>query len=155
YAPIHGDGLLAGKMNYLIGNNPSEWRTDQPVYSKVQVDDVYPGVNLIYYGNQRQLEYDFVIAPHARPESIVLRFDGADKVQIDKAGELVLSLGADEIRFHRPVIYQEERGERRSISGGYRLEDTQTVTFSVGEYDHDLPLIIDPILAYSGYFGGN
>jgi len=155
YAPIHGDGLLSGKMNFLIGNDPSQWRTELPVFSRVQVDEVYPGVNLIYYGNQQQLEYDFVVAPHARPESIALHFDGVDKIEIDKDGELVLSLGSDEIRFHRPIFYQEVRGARQPISGGYQFEDARTVTFSVGQYDHNLPLIIDPVLAYSGYFGGN
>jgi Beta-propeller repeat len=154
YAPMHGDGLLSGKMNYLIGNDPSQWRTGLPVFSKVQVDDIYPGVNLIYYGNQNQLEYDFVIAPHARPDSIALHFDGADNIEVNKEGELVLSLGSDEIRFHRPAIYQEVRGARQPISGGYQFEDARTVTFSVGQYDHNLPLIIDPVLAYSGYFGG-
>jgi hypothetical protein len=155
FAPMHGDGMLPGKMNYLIGNDPSQWRTDLPVFSRVQIDDVYLGINLIYYGNQQQLEYDFVVAPRARPESIALHFEGADKVEIDKEGELVLSLGADEIRFHRPLIYQEAHGVRRPISGGYQFEDPRTVTFSIGQYDHELPLIIDPILAYSGYFGGN
>jgi hypothetical protein len=155
YASLHGDGSLSAKMNYLIGNDPSQWRTDLPVYSKVQVDDVYPGINLIYYGNQHQLEYDFVIAPHASPESIALRFDGVDKIDINKEGELVLSLEGNEICFHRPVIYQEVNGGRRSISGGYRIEDASTVTFSIGQYDRNLPLVIDPILAYSGYFGGN
>ena len=155
YATIHGDGILAGKINYLIGNNPSEWRTDLPIFSKVQVDDVYPGINLIYYGNQHQLEYDFVVAPHARPESIALHFDGVDTFEINNSGELVVSFDGNEIRFHRPVIYQEVRGGRQPISGGYRFADARTVTFSVGQYDHNLPLVIDPILAYSGYFGGN
>jgi hypothetical protein len=155
YAPIHADGLLSGKMNYLLGNDPSQWRTDLPLYSKVQVDDVYPGINLIYYGNQDQLEYDFVVAPRARPEYIALQFEGADKIEINKDGELVLSFEGNEIRFHRPDIYQEVNGVSRPISGGYQFENSRTVSFSVGNYDHDLPLIIDPILAYSGYFGGN
>jgi hypothetical protein len=101
------------------------------------------------------LEYDFVVAPRARPENIALQFEGADKIEINKDGELVLSFEGNEIRFHRPVIYQEVNGARRPITGGYQFEDSRTVSFSVGNYDHDLPLIIDPILAYSGYFGGN
>lgn len=155
YASIHGDGVLSGKMNYLVGNDSSQWRTDLPVFSKVQVDGVYPGVDLVYYGNQHQLEYDFVVAPRARPESIVLQLDGVDKIEINKDGELVLLLGADEVRFHRPILYQDARGMRQPITGGYRFENDRTVTFSVGDYDHDLPLIIDPVLSYSGYFGGN
>lgn len=155
FAPIRGDRQLSGKMNYLVGNDPAQWRTDLPVYSRVQVEDVYPGVNLIYYGNQQQLEYDFVIAPHARSDDISLHFDGAEKIEINKAGELVLSFGADEIRFHQPLLYQEVNGARQSVEGGYRLEDASTVVFSVGKYNHELPLVIDPVLAYSGYFGGN
>jgi hypothetical protein len=155
YAPIHGDGLLSGKMNYLIGSDSSQWRRDLPVFSKVQIDDVYPGINLIYYGNQQHLEYDFILAPRVRPENIEIHFDGAEKIEINKEGELVLSFGADEIRFHHPVIYQEVNGTRRSIDGGYRFEGANTVTFSVGTYDRELPLVIDPVLAYSGYFGGN
>jgi hypothetical protein len=155
YALLRGDGALSGKINYLTGNDSSQWRTDLPLYSKVQVDGVYPGVNLIYYGNQHQLEYDFVVAPYANPESIALRFEGADKIEINKDGELVLSLGSNEITFHRPVLYQEVRGERRPVTGGYQFEDAHTVTFSVGHYDHSLPLVIDPVLSYSTYFGGN
>ena len=155
YASIHGDGILSGKINYLIGNDPSQWRTDLSVFSRVQIEDVYPGINLIYYGSQDQLEYDFVIAPHAKPQSIALHFDEVDKIEINSDGELVLSLGADEIRFHRPVLYQDVRGARQPISGGYQFEDARTISFSVGNYDHDLPLIIDPVLTYSTYFGGN
>jgi len=155
YAPIQGNGILQGKMNYLIGNDPAQWRTALPLYSKVQVDDVYPGINLIYYGNHDQLEYDFIIAPLAKPENIALHFEGVDKIEINKDGELVLSLDENEIRFHRPVIYQEVNGARRPVSGGYQLESARTVSFLLGQYDHNLPLIIDPILAYSGYFGGN
>ena len=155
YAAIHADGLLPGKMNYLLGNDASQWRTKLSLYSKVQVDEVYPGINLIYYGNQDQLEYDFIIAPRARPENIALHFEGVDKIEINKDGDLVLSLEENEIRFHRPVIYQEVNGARLPISGGYQLENARTVSFSVGKYNRNIPLIIDPILAYSGYFGGN
>src|ERR1043165_8736261 len=155
YAPIRGDAPLPGKINYLVGCDSSQWRTALPMFSNVRVDDVYPGINLIYYGNQQQLEYDFVIAPYADPGSIALRFEGADKIEIDKDGELVLAIGSSEMRFHRPVLYQELRGERQPIAGGYHFEDAQTVTFSVNNYDHTLPLIIDPVLSYSTYFGGN
>lgn len=155
YARIRGDGPLGGKMNYLIGSDSAEWRTALPVFSKVQLEDVYPGINLIYYGNQHQLEYDFVIAPHADPENIALHFDGVDKIEINRDGELVLTLAAEEIRFHRPVLYQEVRGARQSINGAYQFKDARTVAFSVGQYDQDLPLIIDPVLSYSTYFGGN
>lgn len=154
-AAIHGEGILPGKMNYFIGNDPAKWRTALPLFSKVQLDEIYPGINLSYYGNQRQLEYDFVVAPGADPENITLHFDGVDKVEINKEGELALALGDDEIRFHRPILYQDVRGMRHSVAGSYKLKDARTAVFDIGEYDRHAPLVIDPVLSYSTYFGGN
>ena len=155
-AQISGAEELAGKINYLIGNDAAGWQTGVATFARVRVADVYPGVNLIYYGNQRQLEYDFTIAPGADPGVIAIRFDGADKISISPAGELVLNLGDSEIR-------QPEAGHLsnwsaahdKEISGGYKILDAHTVAFAVGDYDHSLPLVIDPILSYSTYFGGS
>ncbi len=154
-AEIHGEGALGGKMNYFIGNDPVQWRRGLPIFSKVQLDEVYPGISLCYYGNQHQLEYDFVVAPGADPENIALHFDGVDNVEINKSGELVLVLGDDEIRFHHPVLYQELRGMRQPVVGSYKLKDAQTAVFEIGRYDRKAPLVIDPVLSYSTYFGGN
>ena len=145
---------MSGKINYLIGNEPAGWQTGVATFAKVRVADIYPGVNLTYYGNQRQLEYDFTVAPGADPGVIAIRFDGADKISISPAGELVLNLGDSEIRQPKPVIYQTANGARQEISGGYKILDAHTVAFAVGDYDHSLPLVIDPILSYSTYFGG-
>ena len=143
-AQISGAEELSGKINYLIGNQPAHWQTGVTAFARVDVGQLYSGVNLTYYGNQRQLEYDFAI-----------RFDGADKVSISNAGELVLNLGDSEIRQPKPVIYQTANGARREISGGYRILDAHTAAFTVGDYDHSLPLVIDPVLSYSTYFGGS
>jgi hypothetical protein len=98
---------LPGKSNYFIGNDPKKWRTGVPTYAKVKYQSVYPGVDLVYYGNQRQLEYDFVVAPGADAKAIRLKFDGAEKLSVDGAtGDLVLKAGGGEVRFRKPTVYQ-------------------------------------------------
>ncbi len=154
-AMIQGVAELPGKVNYLLGNEPARWRTGVATYAHVRVEGLYPGVDLEYYGNQRQLEYDFAIAPGVDPAAIAIHFAGVDKVAIDASGELVLSLGEGEVRQHPPVIYQVVNGARQQIAGGYRLREGATVAFSVGQYDSRLPLVIDPVFSYSTYFGGN
>ena len=147
---------LPGKANYFIGRDPSKWRRDVPTYGKVHYQNVYPGIDLVYYGNQRQLEYDFVLAPGADPNKIVLGFKGADKLEIDAEGSLVLHASGGDIRQHKPVIYQDIDGVRRDIAGGYVRKDAKRVGFQVAAYDASRPLIIDPVvLSYSTYLGGN
>ena len=112
---------LLGKSNYFIGNDPSKWRTDVPTYAKVQYQDVYPGVDLVYYGNQRQLEYDLVVAPGADPEAIQLAFEGNENLEIDAEGDLVLDSAGGQVRLHKPLVYQQVDGVRREIVGAYVL----------------------------------
>ncbi|MGH7975433.1 MAG: SBBP repeat-containing protein, partial [Limisphaerales bacterium] len=154
-AQICGDAGLSGKINYLVGNNPAQWRSDIPTFAKVGVKEIYPSINVVYYGNQQQLEYDFTIAPGANPNAIAIRFDGAKKISVNAQGELILALRDGEIRQPKSVIYQMVGGARKAISGGYKILDAHTVAFSIGQYDRALPLVIDPILSYSTYFGGN
>jgi hypothetical protein len=153
-ARIHGDGELSGKINYLVGNNPAQWRSGVPTFAKVRVEGIYPGINLVYYGNQQQLEYDFNLASGVNPDTIAIRFQGADKVSVNAQGELVLTLGSDEIRQPKPVIYQTVGDLRKEIAGGYKVLDAHTIAFAVGRHDPALPLVIDPVLSYSTYFGG-
>lgn len=153
-AQIQGDGEIPGKINYFTGNDPAQWRSGIPTFARVRVGEIYPGINLVYYGNQKRLEYDFTIAPGANPDSILIRFDGADKISVNAQGELVLKLGDGEIRQPKPLIYQTVGGAQKEISGGYKILDARTVAFAVGRYDRALPLVIDPILGYSTYFGG-
>ena len=145
---------LPGKANYFLGNDPAAWRAGVPLFGRVQVHDVYPGIELTYYGNERQLEYDFVVQPGARPDRISIRVEGADQVRVDAAGNLVLKIGEDEVRQHKPLIYQRVRGVKKEVPGGYRLTGETTVGFQVGAYDSDLPLVIDPTLSFSTYLGG-
>jgi hypothetical protein len=153
-AQIHGDAELPGRVNYLVGD-PAQWHSDVPTFARVKVSEIYPGVDAIYYGNQRQLEYDLTVAPGADPKVIAIRFDGLEKISIGADGELILTLPGGEIRQPRPVIYQTTDGARKAISGGYKILDAHTVAFAIGSYKHRLPLVIDPVLGYSTYFGGN
>ena len=114
---------LPGNSNYFMGSDPSQWHAAIPSYKKVEYKDIYPGIHLIYYGNQRQLEYDFVVAPGADPELINLSFEGCEKVRISEEGDLVIGIaGGGEISFHKPHIYQEVKGIKRPIAGNYRLQ---------------------------------
>src|SRR3989475_8604880 len=151
---VAGVGELPGKSSYFVGNDPKKWRANVPTYAKVEYRDVYPGVNLVYYGNQRQLEYDFVVSPGADPKAIPLAFDGVDGVAIDGLGDLVLRADGGEVRLRKPVVYQEQRGQRAVIPTRYVLKAERQVAFEVGAYDAMKPLIIDPVLAYSTYLGG-
>ncbi|HAZ49458.1 MAG TPA: hypothetical protein DDW76_25145 [Cyanobacteria bacterium UBA11369] len=146
---------LSTKSNYLKGNDPNHQLMGISNYAKVKYENIYSGIDVIYYGNQQQLEYDFVVAPGADPNAIALNFQGADKVEIDAQGDLVLQTAGGEVRFHKPVIYQEVSGERQEVSGDYVLKDNQQVGFQIGNYDASKPLIIDPVLSYSTYLGGS
>jgi hypothetical protein len=150
-----GTDALPGKSNYFVGNDPSKWRTDVPTYAKVKYRGVYPGIDLVYYGNQRLLEYDFLVAPGADPGAIELRFQGAKKLRVNDDGALVLDVGAGEVIEHAPAVYQEISGERRTVEGKYVLRGKGRVGFSVAEYDRTQPLVIDPTLVYSTFLGGS
>jgi hypothetical protein len=161
---------LPGKSNYFIGNDPAKWRTNVPTYAKVRYENVYSGIDLVYYGNQRQLEYDFVVAPGADPRAIRLAIqsrdrEGAVPLRIDGQGDLVLEAEGSELRLHQPVIYQEISGARQSVGGNFVIqggpsdasaqEGGRQVGFEVARYDASKPLIIDPVLSYSTYLGGS
>jgi fibronectin type 3 domain-containing protein len=152
---IAGIEELPGKSNYFIGKDPQNWHTDVPNYARVQYQSVYPGVDLVYYGNQMQLEYDFVIHPGTSPSIVKLGFQNADKLEIDKEGNLLLHTASGIIRHQKPVIYQEEKGSRQDIDGNYVLRGNSEVGFEVGAYDAGKLLVIDPVLIYSTYLGGS
>ena len=150
---IAGAGLLPGRAHYIKGD-ASQWRTGIRRYAEVRYESVYPGIDLVYRGHQRALEYDFVGAPGADMRAIHLAFTGAERVRLEDSGDLVVAIGDVELRHRKPVIYQDVRGVRRLISGGYRLESGGRVGFDVGEYDRRHPLVIDPVVVYSSYLGG-
>ena len=146
---------LPGRVNYFLSNDPKQWHTNVPTYGRVKYEAVYPGIDLIFYGNQRELEYDFVVAPRADPARIRLRFEGAERVDLDAAGDLLLKTAACEIRQRKPRLYQEETGGgRQEIGGSYVVHSHGEVGFAVGQYDAGRGLVIDPVLSYSTYVGG-
>ena len=146
---------LPGITNYLVGNDPRLWRTGIHGYRKVEYRDVYPGVNVIYYGNHRQLEYDFVVAPGGRAGDIAIAFDGARHVAIDGGGGLAIDTGRGNLHQPAPVMYQDVDGARQTVDGGFVIDKAGRVRFRVGRYDHGLPLVIDPVLTYATYLGGS
>ena len=124
-------------------------------YSRVLYSDVYHGVDLLFYGNERRLEYDFTVAPGGDPREIRLRFDGADGAELSTEGALILRTPAGNVRHDPPVAYQESNGSRLRVPAGFKRLDDGTIGFEVGEYDRLQPLVIDPVLVFSTYLGGN
>jgi hypothetical protein len=153
-ARITGEKPSQTSTNYFIGNDPKQWRTGVANFAQVRYSSVYPGVDLVYHGNQRQLEYDFVVAPNASAKPIRLAFDGIDAMRIGGDGELILQTAHGDLVQPRPIVYQERNGQRRMVSGRYALLGKNEVGFVLGRYDHARPLVIDPVLVYSTFFGG-
>jgi hypothetical protein len=155
----HATGLhrLPGVSNYFIGNDPSQWHTNIPTYKEAQFENIRPGVTLVYYGNQNQLEYDFVLSPGVNPHSLGLIFEGSDAA-IDSQGDLVFSSTDGQVTFRRPVAYQRDKSnpaKKHFLTASYVLRGHNRVGFGVSDYDPRAPLVIDPYLYYSTYLGGN
>jgi hypothetical protein len=153
-ARIEGSKPQPGRSHYLQGNDDRQWRRDVERFEQVRYSGVYDGVDLVYYGNQKELEYDFVVAPGADAAQINLAFQGPRTLRIDEAGNLVLATALGELVQRKPVAYQEIDGQRRLVDARYRL-DGDRVTFALGDYDRDQALVIDPVLAYSTMLGGS
>jgi hypothetical protein len=152
---IVGMAELPGKANYLRGRDRSGWRTGIRTYAKVKYSNLYPGIDLVYYGNQSRLEYDFIVAPGANANAIRVALKGADGVVVGEGGELVLRVGDRTVTQLPPRVYQEVDGERREISGGYVLVADRELAFRLGAYDRRNRLVIDPVLEFSTYLGGS
>jgi hypothetical protein len=150
-----GTQPLEGKINRLLGSQPIQWQTGVPTFGQVLQEGVYPGVDVVFYGNQKTLEYDFHLAAGAKVADIALHFAGAKTLSTNPQGDLVIKINGGEIVQHAPVAYQTIDGIRREVVSRYRILDQQTVGFSVGRYDAAQPLVIDPVLSYSTFFGGN
>ena len=177
-AAVVGEDPLPGRVNYFLGNDPAQWHTNIATYAKVEYQQVYPGINLDYYGSGQGLEYDFVVAPGADPGQIRLGFVGADGVAVNAQGDLVVHAAGQDIVQHKPVVYQQVNGNRQEIASVFVVQDkssgdtlapreipvltqpgspaeTQEVGFRLGIYDASQPLVIDPVLSYSTYLGGS
>ncbi|TLY39787.1 MAG: hypothetical protein E6K61_08810, partial [Nitrospirae bacterium] len=166
-APLSGLDALPGTVNYFVGHDPAKWQTHVPTFAKVKQSQVYPGVDLVYYGNQRQVEFDFLVTPGTDPTAIRLSFQGADELKVDEQGNLLLRVNGGEVRLATPHVYQEVQGKQQRVAARYIVEESQNreprtansapvrVGFQVAAYDQSRPLVIDPTLVYSTYLGGS
>lgn len=152
-AVISSEQPLPGNANYLIGNDPTQWKSGVSVYGQVRYQNVYPGVDLIFHGSQSQLEHDFIVSPHADTQKIQMLIDGAESVELDPSGDLVFEVRGRTGELLKPVAYQEIGGIRQGVTCRYRLAGHR-VSLELGSYDKSQTLIIDPVLSYSTYFGG-
>ena len=153
-ATASGERRLPGRANFFVGDR-ADWRSDIPTFAAVRYDEVYRGVDLVYYGtDQRHLEYDFVVAPNGDPGAIRLAFDGADRVELTRGGDLVLHAGDSSVTVATPVSYQTIDGARVAVDSSYVLDGAGNVRFHLGAYDASQPLVIDPVISYATYLGG-
>ncbi len=148
-----------GKVNYFIGKDPEKWRTNVPTYKAVLYKEVYPGIDIKFYGNNRQMEYDIIVKPGADPNKVKFSYDGIKDLKITEDGELEIALNEGEIIQKKPYIYQEIDGKKVEVEGRFKYLKSSaaqfTYSFEVASYDTVHPLIIDPTLVYSTYLGGS
>jgi hypothetical protein len=149
-----GQDELPGKSNYFIGNDPKKWHTNVPQFTKIRYESVYPGVDLVYYGHQRELEYDFVLQSGADPQAIRLGIEGARRLRLER-GDLVLTTADGDVYLPSPHIYQEVHGTRSEVRGGYVILGKGEVGFKVAMFDRSKALVIDPVLSYATFLGGS
>lgn len=149
-----GAERLPGHSNYFIGNDPSRWLRNIPQFARVQYREVYPGIDLAFYGNQNQLEYDFEVSPESDANQIELNFRGAEEVSVAQNGDLVLAIDSRELRFAAPHIYQKFAAGTQTIAGSFVMRGKNTAGFELGPYDHSRALVIDPVLAFASFLGG-
>jgi uncharacterized repeat protein (TIGR01451 family) len=152
-AEVSGSDKLRGTSNYFLGNDPKQWRRGIPQFAAVQYKSVYPGIDLVFYGSQGHLEYDFKVAPGASPSQAEMQFDGATKLEL-RGGDLILRGTGANVRLQAPHIYQSVAGQRQDVEGRFVLRAANRVGFEVGAYDRARELVIDPTVNYSTYFGG-
>lgn len=144
---------LPGKSNYFLGNDRAQWHSNIPQFARVRYENVYPGINLVFYGNQGHLEYDFQVAPGADPSRAELEFNGATAAS-QKDGSILIKHGGSAMRLEAPRVYQEISGRRQPVEGRFVLRGAHRAGFAIGAYDRSRELVIDPVLSFSTYFGG-
>jgi hypothetical protein len=152
---MQGLEQLDRKTNYFRGNDPKKWLANVPSYERVEYRGIYPGIDLAFYGNQRRLEYDYVVSPGADPQKIAFRLKGSDRIRMDARGNLVVTIPSGDVTLEKPVVYQMKNGERTDVDGAYLLGKDGEVQFAISEYDRTQSLVIDPVLDYSTYLGGS
>src|SRR5437868_2251203 len=152
---VSGSNQLPGKSSYFIGNDSTKWLRDIPQFARVRYRNVYPGIDLVYYGHQGELEYDFEVAPGADPKDIALNFDGQGAPKLEPNGDLILGAGSGEVRLKAPRVYQTSEDTQEPVAGHFAVRQDGKVGFELGAYDRSRALIIDPVLTYSTYLGGS
>lgn len=150
-AEVVAENPLPGRINYLIGSDPSRWHTNLPTYAQVRYRGLFPGVDAVFYGKEGEIEYDLVLAPGVDPAKISFALEGARSFRIADNGDLVLRLQNAEVRQRKPIVYQENNGLRRLLSASYVINRDRTVSYEIAGYNRKLPLVIDPTLAYSTF----
>jgi hypothetical protein len=151
---LEGLEMQAGRSNYLVGNNPARWQQNVPLYGRVKYRDVYPGIDAIYYGNQNQLETDYIVSPGSDPQRIMLQISGGKAVGLNAQGDLLVANAAGDLILRRPNVYQEIDGKRREIAANYVERSPGLVGVEIAAYDSTKPLVVDPVIVYSTYLGG-
>ncbi len=153
-ARLHPEDKLPGIASHFNGTDRSQWRTNLPTYRTVRAESVYPGIDLVFHGAAKLLEYDFVVAPGANPRDIRLRFSGLNSLRKDAQGNLILATPLGEMTQHKPRVYQTIAGMQSDVPGSFVIGSRNEVSFRIGTYDRRAPLVIDPTLIYSSFLGG-
>lgn len=151
---VRGLDILPGRTSYWLGNDPSKWQNGVERYAKVKFGQVYPGIDMVYYGKQGRVEHDFVVAPGADPGRILIGFEGGKNLRLDPKGNLILGVEGGELAYQAPTLYQMRGGQRNPVKGRFVLAGKKQVRFQVGDYIRSKELVIDPALAYSSFLGG-
>ncbi len=154
-AKMIGAKRLTTKVHYYRGLDSSQWLTDVPAWARVEVSQVYPGIDLVWYGRDGELEHDFRVAPGADPSRIRLRFEGAREVRLNADGEVAVSVAGSELRLHPPVLYEETGRGHRRVAGRFVLLGAREIGFAADSYDRSHTLVIDPVITYATYLGGS
>ncbi len=151
---VEGLEIQPGRSNYLIGNNPTRWQRNVPLYGRVKYRGVYPGIDAVYYGNQSQIETDYIVAPGADPKQIALQVSGEKDLTLNEQGDLLVANAAGDLILRRPNVYQEIDGTRREVAANYVERSSRLVGVEIAAYDSTKPLVVDPVIVYSTYLGG-
>jgi len=152
---LHALDVEPGRTNYFVGNDPRKWRSGVSQYTRVKFDAVYPGIDLMYYGNQGQLESDYIVAPGADPKQIALRVEGAGRIHLSSTGDAIISTAAGDVSLHQPHAYEEADGSRQEVAASYIQSAPGVLGIEVGSYDPRQTLVIDPVVGYATFLGGS
>jgi len=155
HAQLAAENLQPGRVNYFLGRDRSKWRSNIPLYGRVNYRGVYAGVDLAFHGAAKQLEFDYLVSPGADAAAIALNIEGANSMRTDEAGDLILGTSAGPVEVHKPIAYQTKEGVREAVDARFVLRGKNEVAFALGPYDHSRELVIDPSVTYATYFGGD